>query len=342
MSIRSSRSLVGLLGASLLVAGCSSSASPTTAPATAAATAAPATAAATTAAATTAPVAGKQYSICFLTASEQTPYSTGVNVSSEAEAKALGVKYTRLNSELDPALQSSQVDECIAQKADGIIVVANDAKGIVPALKKASEAGILVLADGAPVDKSADPYTLGFAGPGDFPMAQMAGKMACDYLPNGGNIAIIAGSAGFGPTILREDGFRDALKACPSVKVIDSQFADWSRQKAIQISADMLTKYGDTIDLFYTMDDDMGVGVIQSIKAANAKAKVVSLTAFPDSCQFVESGDIIGTVIQSSAADGKNAIDVMVKALNGETIPRENYMDTPQLTKANLDQCPKS
>lgn len=336
MSMRKPQFLVGAFSATLLLAACSSSgAAPSAAPPSAAAPSAAAPSAA-------APSGDAAFKMCLLTASADTPYSTGVNKSAAEEAARLGHELTVLNSELDAALQASQMDQCIAQKVDGVIVVAVDAKGIVPAIKKASEAGILVLADGAPVDASADPYTIGFSGPGDYPMAQLAGKMAADYLPNGGKVAIVSGSAGFGPTILRENGFKDFLKDYPNIEIIDTQNADWSRQKAIQVSADMLTRFGDTIDLFYTLDDGMGIGVTQSIKAANSKAKVVSLTAFPDSCPLIEAGDIIGTVIQSSTEDGKNAVQVMERALKGETVPRENYMNTPQLTKENIEDCPKA
>ena len=86
----------------------------------------------------------------------------------------------------------------------------------------------------------------------------------------------------------------------------------------------------------------MAIGVAQSIQAANSSAKIVSLTAFPDSCPLIASGMIIGTAIQSGAADATISVDTMVLALNGETVPRQNYMDTPILTKANLDQCPKA
>jgi ABC-type sugar transport system substrate-binding protein len=265
-----------------------------------------------------------------------------LNKAAAAEAAKLGVNLTVLSAEMDAQKQAAQMDTCIAQKVQGVIVVAADAKAIVPPIKKAYDAGIKVLIENAPVDSSADPYTIGFAGPGDYQMAQLAGKMAADYLTNGGNVAVIEGTAGYGPTIARLGGFTDYLKAYPNIKIIDAQFADWSRQKAIQISADQLTRFGSQINLFYTMDDDMAIGVAQSIQAANSSAKIVSLTAFPDSCPLIASGMIIGTAIQSGAADATISVDTMVRALNGETVPRQNYMDTPILTKANLDQCPKA
>jgi len=333
--------------AAISLAGCSSAAS-TTAPTTAAAnppasSVAPVASASAPAATSAAVKANSAYPICLLSQASDTPYSSALNKAAAAEALVVGVKLTVLSAEMDAQKQAAQMDTCIAQGVKGVIVVAADAKAIVPSIKKAHDAGIKVLIENAPVDPSADPYTIGFSGPGDYKMAHdTAGPMAAKYLSNGGNIAVIEGTAGYGPTIARLQGFEDYLKDYPNIHIIDTQYADWSRQKAIQISADQLTRFGTKINLFYTMDDDMAIGVAQSIQAANSSAKIVSLTAFPDSCPLIQSGIIIGTAIQSGATDGTLAVDVITRALNGETVPRENWMDTPALTKDNLDQCPKS
>ena len=65
---------------------------------------------------------------------------------------------------------------------------------------------------------------------------------------------------------MRVNAFNDGIKGT-KIKVIDSQFGNWSRDDAFKVMQDFLTKHP-KIDAVWCQDDDMAVGVFEAIKQA--------------------------------------------------------------------------
>ncbi len=117
------------------------------------------------------------------------PFFVQITKGAELEARKLAgdnVKVTLVSSGYDLGQQVAQIDNFIAAKVDMIILNAADSKGIGPAVKRAKEAGIVVV-----VDVAAEGPT-----PPSPPITQ-AGELACKYisdrLNNKGNVVIING-----------------------------------------------------------------------------------------------------------------------------------------------------
>src|SRR5215468_4103926 len=79
-----------------------------------------------------------------------------------------GIDLTILDAENDPAKQSQQMPDLIAQQPDVIIVWAANGKAIVPAIKQAHDAGIPVVTINAQIDPSGKKYIVAHAGPNDY------------------------------------------------------------------------------------------------------------------------------------------------------------------------------
>ena len=79
----------------------------------------------------------------------------------------------------------------------------------------------------------------------------------------------IQGVAGISVTELRTKGFTDGIKKCNGgIKIVASQPADFLPDKGLQVMEAILQGQK-KIDAVYTHDDDMAMGVVQAIKAAN-------------------------------------------------------------------------
>ena len=99
------------------------------------------------------------------------------------------------------------------------------------------------------------------------------GKAAADLIANElncqGNVVEIQGVAGISVTEQRTKGFTDGIKRCNGgIKIVASQPADFLPDKGLQVMETMLQGQKD-IDAVYTHDDDMAMGAVQAIKAAN-------------------------------------------------------------------------
>lgn len=123
------------------------------------------------------------------------PFFVQITKGAELEARKLvsdGVKVTLVSSGYDLGQQVSQIDNFIAAKVDMIILNAADSKGIGPAVKRAKDAGIVVVA----VDVAAEGADATITSDNT-----QAGEMACKYitdrLKGKGNVVIINGPCGF-------------------------------------------------------------------------------------------------------------------------------------------------
>ena len=77
---------------------------------------------------------------------QQALFFTQMNEGAQKAADAAGVKLVIFNANNDPAAQNNAIETYIQQKVDGIVVVAIDTNGIMPAVNAAATAGIPVTA----------------------------------------------------------------------------------------------------------------------------------------------------------------------------------------------------
>jgi ABC-type sugar transport system substrate-binding protein len=84
--------------------------------------------------------------VAHLTTAIQLPYISTLAKSLTEAGASYGMDVTVFSSPFDPAIQSQQMDDAVARKFDMIILTAVSEQAIVPALTRAHQAGIPVIA----------------------------------------------------------------------------------------------------------------------------------------------------------------------------------------------------
>ncbi|TIX74711.1 MAG: sugar ABC transporter substrate-binding protein, partial [Mesorhizobium sp.] len=90
----------------------------------------------------------------LITKTDTNPFFVKMKEGASAKAKELGVDLKAYAGKIDGDSESqvAAIESCIADGAKGILITASDTKGIVPAVKKARDAGLLVIALDTPLD----------------------------------------------------------------------------------------------------------------------------------------------------------------------------------------------
>ena len=156
------------------------------------------------------------------------PFFVQITKGAELEARKLAgdnVKVTLVSSGYDLGQQVAQIDNFIAAKVDMIILNAADSKGIGPAVKRAKDAGIVVVA----VDVAAEGANATITSDNT-----QAGEMACKYitdrLKGKGNVVIINGPP-VSAVQNRVEGCQAEFARHPDIKVLSyNQNAKGSRE----------------------------------------------------------------------------------------------------------------
>jgi len=244
----------------------------------------------------------------------------------------IDLKPVGMNSETDIDTQFAAVENFVTQKADIIVVAAADSVGMVAPVKKAVDAGIVVvnfdvMLDRAALKAAGLPEDFLFVGPDNAEGSKLAGDAMAAKLGKGGKVIIIEGNPGADNATQRKNGFMKSVDEGGLV-LLDSKTAHWETEEANTVVTNMLTKYPDVQGIMCA-NDSMVIGAVKAIEAAGktGKIEVVGFDAIPAVNDMIKQGKVLATVDQFGPEMAKNAIEVGLRVLNGEKLT--GWIKTP-------------
>lgn len=271
---------------------------------------------------------GKPIQIAWIGKTLNNPWWISVADYAKMEAKNLGVNLTIAlpQEEVDLEKQVAMVESAIQQKADAIIISAASSDGIIPAIKKAREAGIkIVNFDTRISDKSMyDAYV----GADDVVGAYKAGKYICEQLKGKGEVGLITGLLAQSTGVDRKAGFMKAVAEYPDIKVVAEASAEWRSDLAANVATNMLTA-NPNIKAIFACNDQMAVGMVSAAKSAGKKPDDLILVGYDgilDAVNLVASGDLDAFVALPNINEG-----VMGPRLATALILNKDYEYTREL-----------
>ncbi|WP_375230143.1 sugar ABC transporter substrate-binding protein [Roseobacter sp. S98] len=251
----------------------------------------------------------------------------------EAHAERRGdyeLRAVGMQNETDFESQINAVENFITQGVDAIVVAPADSKAMVRPLKKAMEAGIVVVNFDVALDadaKKQQGVELAFVGPDNRGGAKMAGDALGVALGAGGKVVIIEGNPGADNATQRRLGFEDAV-AEHKLDLLDSRTAHWETEEANQVLSTMLTANPD-IQGVMAANDSMAIGVVKALEAAGrTDIKVVGFDAIPAVIPMIEDGRLLASVDQFGKEMAANSIDLALDVVKGGP-QLEGWVKTP-------------
>lgn len=287
----------------------------------------------------------KQLTIGLANQQESVTFPAAIAAGAKKKADELGVKLITLDSQGDQAKQASQVQDLIAQKVNGIILVPLSPGPAQALVDQADRAGIAFGTTHGYVGadrKVEEPYEkLKFiVTENELGAGATAGKMAVDAVPNGGKVAVITGAPGFVENTTRVAEFKKALDEKGGFKIVATQPGNWTKQDGQSACQNILAANPD-VALVYAISDDMAIGCGAAIKSAGSKAKVIGIGGAKVGIAAIKDGTLYGTVCYKPFDEGAEAVQKMYDALTGKLTgaPKTSFYDTPGVTKDNVDSC---
>jgi ABC-type sugar transport system substrate-binding protein len=280
------------------------------------------------------------FTMCVVHNSADHPSITALVEGMNDEAPHFGADITAFDPAMDPQRQASMIEDCIARQAQVIVVNAVDPAAVVPGLRKAAEAGIPVLMQNADTNEEGRAYTQAFIGVQSYDQGYAVGEMIAKATGGQGNVVVITGKTGQTDTLNRSAGMEAAFAdAGASLEVLAQQPADWSKDRALTVMQDLLTRHPD-IDVVFAQDDPMALGAIEAIKASGLSGdiKVYGVGGMRDACAAVETGDLAGTALQLSYMIGVYTVRAAYDLTQGRLVPKQILAPTAPLTADNFAQ----
>jgi fructose transport system substrate-binding protein len=267
----------------------------------------------------------------LVTKTNTNPFFVKMKEGFEAKAKELGLTPQAYagKEDGDNDGEVKAIEQLIAAGAKGILLVPSDSTAIVPTVKKARDAGIIVITLDTPLDP-VDAADALFA-TDNFKAGELIGQWAKGTLGDKAGSAKIAtlDLTANQPSVdyLRHNGFLTGFgikvkdpkhfATSDSPQIVGSDLTKGATEGGRKAMENILQK-ADKIDLVYAINEPAAYGGYAALKAAG-KEKGVTVVAVDGGCQgvkWVKEG-IIGATSQQypllMAADGVQAIADFIK-----------------------------
>ena len=253
-----------------------------------------------------------------------------------AEANLPDVELIVTSGENQAGKQVSDVESLIAQNVKTLIISPVTAEALTPVVKQAMDAGIPVVT----LDRKVNTDVTLHIGADNKLIGRTAGAFVCETLGGKGNVIEIQGTAGASATIDRHDEFHKVLaEKCPDVKVVADQVANYVREPAIKFMEDMLQRFKPgEIQLVYAHNDDMALGAVTALEAANrlSEVKVVGIDGENAAYDAIKAGKMAATFTYHFVAP--EGVQYGYKIAKGEKLEKEIVLPTHQVDAGNVDQ----
>lgn len=230
-----------------------------------------------------------------------------------------------IKNETDLGQQVNLVEQMVARGVDAIVIAPADSKALIPVLKRARDAGVLVINIDNRLDAAAlaqAGLSVPFVGPDNRAGARAVGEVLAARLTPGAPVAIIEGV----PTAFngqqRRLGFEDAMQAA-GMKIVSVQAGNWELEKANTIASALLTSHQDLAAILCA-NDSMALGAVAAVSAAGRKeVKVVGFDNISAIRPMILDGRVVATADQHGDQLAVYGIEAALAILTGKATPAD-------------------
>lgn len=247
-----------------------------------------------------------------------------VKAGAESAAKADGVTITfeGPNTEAEIDKQTDILNAAIAKKPQGLGFAALDSKAQVPALQKAADAGIPIVAFDSGVESD---LPLTTCTTDNVNAAGAAAEKLAEAIGGEGDVAAEIHDQTSATGIGRRDGFVNRIKEkYPKINIVDIKYANDALKAADDIKA-TLQAYPNLKGIFAS-NEGAAIGLAVAIKETGSKIVGVGYDSGKSQKDAIMDGTLIGSVSQNPVGIGECVVNSLAKAIKGEKL--EKIIDT--------------
>ena len=277
--------------------------------------------------------------IALVQINQQAQFFTDMNRGAEAEAAKLGHKLVIFNANNDPAAQNNAIETYIQQKVDGLIVVAIDTNGIMPAVIQAANAGIPVVAVDAILP---DGPQIAQVGVNNYGAGVLIANAFLDYVfkEMGGEASIgIVGALNSTIQNVRQKGFTDTLSKNSNVNIVGVVDGRNVSEQAMAAAENLFTA-NPSMNAVYATGEPALIGAVAATEAQGLEGdiKIFGWDLTSHSINGIEKGYVISVVQQSPFGMGQYAVGALNDNFNGKMSPRVVDVPITLVNKSNVGQ----
>ncbi|MGL5657297.1 MAG: ABC transporter substrate-binding protein [Fusobacteriaceae bacterium] len=279
----------------------------------------------------------KKLSIAVISKGYQHEFWRAVELGAKQAGKDLNVDVSFIGPEKESEIgkQVGMVENAINAKVSGIVLAALDSNALTPVSKRAIEEKIPVVTFDSDLS---DGVSSSFVATDNVAAGAQAALEMIKVIGEEGKVAIVAHNAGTTTALHREKGFREEMAKHSKIEILNTQFSDGDKSKALSITQDIVMANPD-IKGVYGTNEGAAVGVARAIeeKGLQGKIAVIGFDSSEDEVRFINNGVMNGMMVQNPYQMGYKAVQTIVKVIKGEPVDKRIDTGAKFISKANIN-----
>jgi ribose transport system substrate-binding protein len=261
------------------------------------------------------------------------PWRVHMNAQIKAAAEAHpNLKLVFKDAQNDTLKQRAHVEEFVSAGVNLIIISPKEAQPLTEPVAKAMDAGIPVIV----LDRRVlgDKFSC-FIGADNKKIGRAAGRWIREKLGGPGKVVELKGLMTSTPGQDRNSGFREGIAGSP-IEVIFEADMKWLEPDARKEMESALARFS-KIDCVYAHNDPGAHGAYLAARAAGREKEMlfVGIDALPqEGVAYVQQGILSATFEYPTG--GAEAIDIALKILNQQPVPKEITLGSRLFTKETI------
>jgi ribose transport system substrate-binding protein len=283
------------------------------------------------------PALAKDKTYALVQINQQALFFNDMNAGAEKAAKETGDKLVIFNANNDPAAQNSAIETYIQEGVDGLIVVAIDVNGIMPAVQQAADAGIPVVAIDAILPEGPHKAQIGVD---NEKAGADLGKYFADYVAaNGGEAKVgVVGALNSFIQNVRLKGFEDVAKAVPGVTFVGTVDGQNVQDTAMAAAENLMTGNPDMTAIYATGEPAL-MGAIAAVESQGKQdqVKIFGWDLTAQAISGLDKGYVVAIIQQDPAGMGAQAVKALDTITGGGTVEKVIPVPVTIVTKDNVE-----
>jgi D-allose transport system substrate-binding protein len=282
----------------------------------------------------------------FILSSLTNPYWQTVKQGIEDESKKTGITSTILTATNDQAPEDflNLCQSAISQKPS-IMVLGSPTTAVgLQCLREAQNHGIKVALLDAEItvaDAKKSGILLSYSvGTNNSLLGDKGAQfVAANSVSASPKVLIIEGMVGSINNAHRVTGFKQGLaRYLPKAKIVNCVSAEWDRLKALNITADTITRTPD-LNVVFAANDMMALGAVEAIRNAGKTNQilVIGVDGVAEARKSILAGRMSCSVAQIPYLIGKRSVDLAQQSLHGQCFQKTEQTPLLVLTKNVLE-----
>ena len=255
-----------------------------------------------------------------------------------AYAEKKGIKIISREAHDQADIQINQLQELIEQRIDVLIIAvqSSDHPALIAKVRQIMASGIPVLALDSEIGNG--DYTC-LIGADNFNSQKTIADYAFTKLNGKGKVAYLQGIPELRGAKQRMEGFHAALANYPDIELIWEEPTFYGITPAIETTTKCLQQHPD-IDAIIAANDFSAFGAIEAIEKSGI-TKHILVTGYDghrEAPYAIRQGKLTATINYSPHRLAELSMEMALRALNGEAVPKHTFIDIILITPGNLEE----